>query len=226
MKKTLIFAILMLMAMPCSMVAQNYLDPFANNEAQTEKEGGRFARRKGHLQLFYNTTSFKDFKHHSRYGAGFEWTSNYYVGLTVRETMNFGLDSAWTGWQELKKGYTGAPHWYLTTDVGPNLSFFFTDHIGIVVPFLFSFRYMGNASSFYPMKEKVLPFGGEKKIQYALAYMMTPSVNIYLKHLMLSVGVDFEVVPTGWSKEEKQLNQNLKNVIANCGLHLGIGFGH
>lgn len=218
MKKVLMMALLLTLAIP-------FVSAEEQQEEKQKKEFNfsRFARKKTMFTMFYNTTSFSDFKHNSRYGVGLEWTGKHYVGLSVRQTMNFGLDTCWTGVQELNPNYDGKKHWNVSTEVGPNVSFFINDHIGIVIPFYFSFRYGGNASEFYQMKTRTI---GNSSFQYALAYMMTPTLNLYLKKSMLSVGLDFEVVPTGYSKEEIKLNNKLKGCFANVGLHLGIGLGH
>lgn len=186
-----------------------------NNEEPRQKhqlQWNSFARKHAHLTLFYNTIGFQkeSFTNGGRYGVGLEFTSNAYVGAIIRESMDFGLQQGFA-LEQVKPGYEGEKKWYLTTEVGPSLNFFATDHIAICVPFLWSFRYGGNANEFYELQDKTL-FG--KDVRFHMAYVMTPSVNIYLSKLVLNVGVNFEVVPKATEKK-----------VTNLGLHLGLGFG-
>lgn len=171
-----------------------------------------FARKHSHLTFFYNTIGFQkeSFTNGGRYGVGLEFTTNAYVGAIIRESMDFGLQQGFA-LEQLKPGFEGDKKWYLTTEVGPSLNFFATDHIAICVPFLWSFRYGGNANEFYELQDKTL-FG--KEVRFHMAYVMTPSVNIYLSKLVLNVGVNFEVVPKATEKK-----------VTNLGLHLGFGLG-
>ena len=208
MKKLLIFALLL-----CGALSVSAADSDSSEEKTEKKEikWNQFARKHSHFTLFYNTSTFErsQFVHMSRYGVGLEFTTKAYIGVIIRESMDFGLQDGFSAAQ-LNPNYTGAKNWYLTTDVGPSLNFFVADWIGISVPFLWTFRYGGNAQDFYLLEDHHI---GGQTLQFAMGYTMTPSLNFYLKKIMLSVGVNLEVVP----KSEKK--------IANCGLHFGLGLG-
>ncbi|MGN0235550.1 MAG: hypothetical protein ACI4BD_04455 [Paludibacteraceae bacterium] len=208
MRKLFIFTLLL-----CGSMALFAAETTSSDEKTEKKESkwNQFARKHAHFTLFYNTSTFegKDFVHMSRYGVGLEFTTKAYIGVVIRESMDFGLQDGFQAAQ-LNPNYTGEKCWYLTTDVGPSLNFFVADWIGISVPFLWTFRYGGNAQDFYLLEENKI-FG--QTLQFAMGYTMTPSLNFYLKKVMLSVGVNLEIVP----KSEKK--------IANCGLHFGLGLG-
>ncbi|MGM9825624.1 MAG: hypothetical protein ACI3Z8_04220 [Paludibacteraceae bacterium] len=208
MKKLLIFALLL-----CGTMSMFAAETNSSDEKTEKKETkwNQFARKHAHFTLFYNTSTFESsqFVHMSRYGVGLEFTTKAYIGVVIRESMDFGLQDGFSPAQ-LNPNYPGEKKWYLTTDVGPSLNFFVADWIGISVPFLWTFRYGGNAQDFYRLEENKI-FG--QNLQFSMGYTMTPSLNFYLKKVMLSVGVNLEVVP----KSEKK--------IANCGLHLGLGLG-
>lgn len=171
-----------------------------------------FSHKHSHLTFFYNTIGFQkeNFLDGGRYGVGYEFTTNAYIGGIIRESMDFGLQQGFA-LDQVKPGYEGEKKWYLSTEVGPSINFFATDHIAICVPFLWSFRYGGNANEFYDLQDKTL-FG--KEVSYHMAYVMTPTVNIYLSKLVLNIGVNFEFVPKA-----------VDNKVTNLGLHVGLGFG-
>lgn len=208
MKKLIILMLVLCGTMPL------FAEETASSEGEKEKKEFKwnyFARKHAHFTLFYNTSTFdsKQFVHMSRYGVGLEFTTKAYVGVIIRESMDFGLQDGFAA-EQMNPNFQGHKNWYLTTEVGPSLNFFVTDWIGISVPFLWSFRYGGNAEDFYRLEEHKI---GGSTLQFAMGYTMTPSVNFYLKKLMLSVGVNLEVVPKSETK------------IANCGLHFGLGLG-
>lgn len=208
MKKLILCTLLL-----CSTMSLFAAETSSSDEKNEKKEfkWNYFARKHSHFTLFYNTSTFEtsQFVHMSRYGVGLEFTTNAYVGVVIRESMDFGLQDGF-GPAQLNPNYTGPKNWYLTTDVGPSLNFFVCDWLGISVPFLWTFRYGGNAQDFYLLEDHHI---GGQTLQFSMGYTMTPSVNFYLKKIMLSVGINLEVVPKSEIK------------IANCGLHFGLGFG-
>ena len=208
MKKLLIFALLLCGTMSMFAAEANSSD---GKTEKSEIKWNQFARKHAHFTLFYNTSTFESsqFVHMSRYGVGLEFTTKAYIGVVIRESMDFGLQDGFAPAQ-LNPNYTGPKNWYLTTDVGPSLNFFVADWIGISVPFLWTFRYGGNAQDFYKIEDHNF---GNTTLQFSMGYSMTPSVNFYLKKIMLSVGVNLEIVPKS------------KDKIANCGLHFGLGLG-
>ena len=208
MKKSIVLAFLL-----CCTVSIFAAETSSSEQQEEKKEfrWNRFARSHSHFTLFYNTSTFegKEFVHMSRYGVGLEFTTKAYIGVVIRESMDFGLQDGFAPYQ-LNPNYQGDKNWYLTTDIGPSLNFFVADWIGISVPFLWTFRYGGNAQDFYLLEDHKI---GSSTVQFAMGYTMTPSVNFYLKKLMLSVGVNLEIVPGSQKK------------IANCGMHFGLGLG-
>ncbi len=207
MKKIILFAMLLTMGVSVAFASEN-VEPQQKRQLQWNS----FARKHSHLTFFYNTIGFQkeSFTNGGRYGVGLEFTTNAYIGAIIRESMDFGLQQGFA-LEQLKPGFEGEKKWYLTTEVGPSINFFATDHIAICVPFLWSFRYGGNANEYYELQDKTL-FG--KDVRFHMAYVMTPSVNFYLNKLVLNVGVSFEVVPKATEKK-----------VTNLGLHLGFGLG-
>lgn len=226
MKKLLIFAIMMALGTTCLYAENN-----GGNESNQSRElhWNSFARKHAHLTFFYNTVGFtkesftkasyaNGVHNGARYGAGIEFTTNAYIGGIIRESVDFGFQDDFA-WGQLMPG-AETKKWYLSTEIGPSLNFFFTDHISLSIPFLWSFRYGGNANEFYNMTEKQI---AGKDLQFHMTYMMTPSVIFYLKHLAINVGLNFEITPKG---EKIENIEGIKDRVANLGLHLGIGLGH